>query len=200
MNEEEEHTRECGRRDRGQGMGGGQIPLSLTLILVTSQMLRNLHARPIIGTVKLITREEQLGGGTIVVPARAANWSDNACLLPYGELSIREAPPYSPNVDFHAYFAFWKRLVSGNVNLAGSQYMPTGSGSVSSDVEVPDDRISEALTAALRRADGVNRYLVQLTVKHGTVLLEGSQLDTGVLQRRRPLRLSQESRRLSICW
>ena len=68
------------------------------------------------GEMLLIAREERLGGGTIVVPAREAGASDGAWRLSYGGLSIREAPPYSPNVDLRAYFAFWKRLGAGNFN------------------------------------------------------------------------------------
>ncbi len=132
------------------------------------------------GEMLLIAREEQFGGGTIVVSARAAGKPDSAWHLPYNELSIREAPPYSPNVDFHAYFEFWERLGADNVNLSAFQYMPTGSGPVSSAVDVPDDRIEEGVVAALREAvDGeVDYHLVHVRVNRGTVLLEGYQNDT----------------------
>ena len=49
-----------------------------------------------------------------------------------------------------------------------------------SDVEIPDDLLQEAVTAALRNAGGagVDHHLVQVSVKRGTVLLEGYQSDT----------------------
>ena len=60
------------------------------------------------------------------------------------------------------------------------EYMPTGSGPVLSDVDVPDDRLQEAVTAALREATdtGVDYHLVHVSVNRGTVLLEGYQNDT----------------------
>jgi BON domain len=132
------------------------------------------------GEMMLVTREERLGGGTIVVPAREVGEPDGAWHLPYGELSIREAPPYSANVALHAYFEFWKRLGAGNVNNSMAEYLPTGSGWVPSDVDVPDDRLQEGVTAALREAAGLGVYshLVRVSVKRGTVLLEGEQNDT----------------------
>lgn len=132
------------------------------------------------GEMMLITREERLGGGTIVVPAREAGEPDGAWHLSYGELSVREAPPYSPNVDLHAYFEFWERLGVRNISSSVAEYMSTGSGPVQSDVEVPDARLQEAVIAALREAasGGVNRHLVRVSVKRGTVLLEGYQNDT----------------------
>jgi osmotically-inducible protein OsmY len=132
------------------------------------------------GAMLLIAREERFGGGTIVVPAREADAQDGAWRLSYGELSICEAPPYSPNVDLHAYFEFWERLGTSNSNVSISAYLSSGSGPVQSEVEVPDDRLQEAVTAALREAGdrGVDHYLVQASVKRGTVLLEGYQIDT----------------------
>jgi hypothetical protein len=132
------------------------------------------------GAMMLIARAEQLGGGTIVVPASEAGEPDDAWHLSYGELSIREAPPYSPDVDLHAYFEYWKRLGTGNYNDSMSEYMPTGSGPVLSDVHVSDDRLLEAVNAAIRQAagKGVDHYLVRVSVKRGTVLLEGYQNDT----------------------
>jgi len=129
------------------------------------------------GEMLLIAREERLGGGTIVVPAHEAYKQAEAWGLPYSELSICEAPPYSPHVDLHAYFEFWKRLGGDNMNSSMVQYMPTGSGPVPSEVEVPDDRLQEAVTAALREAAGVAYHLVRTSVKRGTVLLEVYQED-----------------------
>ena len=132
------------------------------------------------GEAILIAREERLGGGTIVVPGREGDESDGTWRLPYGELSIREAPPYSPRVNMHAYFEFWKRLGVGNFNGSMDEYMSTGSGAVVSDRDVPDDRLQETVTAALREAasGGVDHHLVQVSVNWGTVLLEGYQFDT----------------------
>ena len=58
--------------------------------------------------------------------------------------------------------------------------MPTGSGPVLSAVDVPDDHLQEAVTAALREAAsaGVDYHLVHVSVRQGTVLLEGYQNDT----------------------
>jgi hypothetical protein len=132
------------------------------------------------GGMILIAREEQFGGGTIVVPAREADETDGAWHLPYDELTILEAPPYSPNVDLHAYFEFWKRLGAGNFNDSVDEYTPTGSGPTLSDVEVPDDLLQEAVTSALREATGkgVDYHLARVRVKRGTALLEGYQTDT----------------------
>jgi hypothetical protein len=133
------------------------------------------------GEILLIAREERLGGGTIVVPAREADDPDGAWRLPYNELAIREAPPYSPNVELHAYFEYWKRLGAGDYNNSADEYMPTGSGPVisQSDVlDVPDDRLQDAVIAALREDREVDYHLVRVSVKRGTVLLEGYQSDT----------------------
>lgn len=132
------------------------------------------------GEMMLIAREERLGGGTIVMPASEAGEPNGAWHLPYDELSIREAPPYSPNVDLHAYFEFWERLGTGNFNMTMAEFLPTGSGPVRSDADVPDDCLQEAVTAALHEAAGrgVNHHLVRVSVKRGTVLLEGYQNDT----------------------
>jgi Ca2+-transporting ATPase len=130
------------------------------------------------GEMMLIAREERLGGGTIVVSAREVGEPDDAWHLPYGGLSIREAPPYSPNVDLHAYFEFWERLGISNFNTSAAEYVPTGSGPVQCYVDVPDDRLQDAVIAALRDAGGcVNHHLVRVSVKRGTVLLEGYQND-----------------------
>lgn len=132
------------------------------------------------GGILLIARAERLGGGTIVVPACEARETDGAWHLPYGQLSICEAPPYSPNVDLHAYIEFWKRLGTRNFSGSMSGYMTAGSGPVPSAVDVPDDRLEQAVTTALHEAasDGVNYHLTTVSVKGGTVLLEGYQNDT----------------------
>ena len=131
------------------------------------------------GQMMLIDRNERLGGGTIVVPERQAEEQDARWQLPYGELSMREAPPYSPNVDLSAYFAFWERLGSSNTNSSLSEYVPTGSGPVPSDWDVPDGDLREAVTAVLHESGGlVNLHTLQVSVKRGTVLLEGYQNDT----------------------
>ena len=131
------------------------------------------------GQMMLIDRNERLGGGTIVVPERQAEEQDARWQLPYGELSMREAPPYSPNVDLRAYFAFWERLGSSNTNSSLSEYVPTGSGPVPCTMDVPDDDLREAVTAVLHESGGlVNLHTLQVSVKRGTVLLEGYQNDT----------------------
>lgn len=132
------------------------------------------------GEMLLIARDNRLGGDTIVLPRAQASESDGTWHLSYGELSIHEAPPYSPNVDMHAYFAFWKRLGAGNSSSSADEYMPTGSGLVVSTVDVPDDFLQGAVTAALREAagEGIDYHLVQVSVNRGTVLLEGYQNDT----------------------
>ena len=131
------------------------------------------------GQMMLIARDERLGGGTIVVPERQVDEKDTPWKLPYGELSMREAPPYSPNVDLRAYFAFWERLGSSNTNSSLSEYVPTGSGPVPSPWDVPDSDLREAVTAVLDESGGVvNLHTLQVSVKRGTVLLEGYQNDT----------------------
>ena len=132
------------------------------------------------GAIMLITREKRLGGGTLAVPAREAVQSDGAWCLPYCELSILEAPPYSMNVDPHAYFEFWQRLGAGNLNSSVNEYIPTGSGPVHSDGHPPDDRLQKAVTAAIHDAagQGLAWHMVSVTVKRGTVLLQGYQNDT----------------------
>ena len=131
------------------------------------------------GQMMLIDRNERLGGGTIVVPERQVDEEGTRWRLPYGELSMREAPPYSPNVDLRAYFAFWERLGSSNTNSSLSEYVPTGSGPVPFTGDVPDSDLREAVTAVLHESGGlVNLHTLQVSVKRGTVLLEGYQNDT----------------------
>ena len=133
------------------------------------------------GKVMLIARDERLGGGTIVVPARDAEVVNGACSLAFGSVSIREAPPYSPNVDLNAYVDYWKRLGASNYTISLAEYMPTGSGSVPSEVDVRDDFLLQEVSAALRddaAGRSVNSHLVKVSVQQGTVLLEGYQNDT----------------------
>jgi hypothetical protein len=129
------------------------------------------------GLLLLIEREERLGGGTIAVPAKEAGEPErDGWHLPYGELSIREAPPYSPNVDLNAYLLFWERLGAANYNLAADEYTPTGSGPVDSERTVPDGQIRAAVESALR--EGLDYHLIQVDVHNGTVLLQGYERDT----------------------
>jgi len=159
----------------------GRTPMQPTQVLDADGQPVGTYQRSVDtpdGEMMLIAREERLGGGTIVVPAREAGEPDDAWHLPYGGLSIREAPPYSPNVDLRAYFEFWEQLGVSNFNSSADEYVPTGSGPVQSDVDVPDDRLQEAVIAALRDAGGcVNHRLARVSVKRGTVLLEGYQND-----------------------
>ncbi len=132
------------------------------------------------GEMMLIARAERSGGGTIVVPARQASVEDGAWHLSSGTLSVREAPPYSPNVGLYAYFEFWERMGGDNFNQSADEYVPTGSGPVPSSVDVPDAQLQVSVTAALHAAGGagVNFHLVRMSVTRGTVLLEGFQTDT----------------------
>ncbi len=130
------------------------------------------------GEMLMIARDERLGGGTIVISAHNAGQPDDAWHLPYGELSVREAPPYSPNVDLHAYFEFWKRLGTDNFNRSKAEFMPSGSGPVASDVDVPDDQLHDQVIAALGETNFIYPHLITVSVKRGTVLLEGSQNDS----------------------
>jgi hypothetical protein len=131
------------------------------------------------GEMVLVARDERLGGGTIVLSTVQAGEPDTAWRVPYGELSILEAPPYSPNVDMHAYFTYWERLGVDNVNISASAYESAGSRIVDCDVEVPDEGVKEEVIAVLGDTDGVVApHLIRVSVKNGTVLLEGSQLDS----------------------
>jgi fructose-bisphosphate aldolase class I len=131
------------------------------------------------GKMLLIAREGELGGGAIVVSASEADERYGALHLPYGEVSIREAPPYSPNVDLHEYFEYWQELQAGNLTISNEAYMPTGSGPVSSDEDVPDDRLQDSVGAALHDAAHglVDTHLLRFGVNRGTVLLKGYQND-----------------------
>jgi len=140
--------------------------------------LESIYTRD--GDMILIDRDSRYGGGTIVVSAAQATQSKSGWILPYGELSIREAPPYSLNVDLHSYFEFWRRLGAKNTNISATSFMSTGSGPVQSDVNVSDGWIRDQVESALREASGssVSYDLIDLSVNHGTVLLEGFQNDT----------------------
>ncbi len=132
------------------------------------------------GKVMLVTRDERFGGGTIVLSAHEAGDPEQPWHLPYGELSIREAPPYSPNVPLHAYFDFWERLGADNRNISMDAYLPGGSRTLQTNGGVPDDMLREAITDALDEdTDGViNVHGIDMSVHEGTVLLEGFQNDT----------------------
>jgi fructose-bisphosphate aldolase class I len=141
------------------------------------------------GELVMIARDKRLGGGTIIVSARelpaaservAGNADVAKWRLPYCELSILEAPQYSSNVDLHAYVEFWERLGTRNSNASLEGYLPTGSGSVRSAVELPDALLLEEVNAALHDSTGgsVNTHLARVSVKHGTVLLDGYQNTT----------------------
>ncbi len=132
------------------------------------------------GEMLLIAREERLGGGTIVMPMADVKQDDKtgSWNLSYGVLSIEEAPPYSPNVDLHAYFEFWKRLGTDNFNRSKVDYQPAGSGPVPCDVEVPDNELQRQVEAALNHTADIYPHLITVTVNRGTVLLEGTQNDT----------------------
>jgi hypothetical protein len=132
------------------------------------------------GDMILVSRDEEYGGGTIVVTAEQVTKLEDGWKLPYGELSVLEAPPYSPNVDLHAYFEFWRRLGAKNTNISATSFQPKGSGPVKSDVDLADGWIHDQVENALTEASGsfISYDLIDLSVNHGTVLLEGYQNDT----------------------
>jgi len=132
------------------------------------------------GEAAVIQRAERLGGGTIVLPDRDLEQRGEEWVVPYGDLSILEAPPYSPNVELEAYLDFWKRVGTSNMMSSVSEFLPTGSGPAESDQDVPDAQIEEMVNERLRDASdkGVNHHLISVSVNKGTVLLEGFQGDT----------------------
>jgi osmotically-inducible protein OsmY len=58
--------------------------------------------------------------------------------------------------------------------------MPTGSGPVQCDADLPDALVQEEVIAALRddAGESVEPHLIRVSVRSGTVLLEGFQFDT----------------------
>jgi hypothetical protein len=167
---------------------GGTMPSSAPVAGAMPQRVTDLNGQDIgvyirrVDTAKggavLIERAESLGGGTIVVAAddleqRAADWT-----VPYEDLSIMEAPPFSPNVELDAYLDFWKRVGTSDMNTTLNQFMSSGSGPVRSGQDAPDARIEAMVKEHLQEAEGVADHLVRVSVRNGTVLLEGYQGDT----------------------
>jgi hypothetical protein len=131
------------------------------------------------GVVVLVHRAEHLGGGTIVLPASELEDRAEVVVAPYGTLSIREAPPYSPNVPPESYLRFWKRLGASNTNQSDTDFLPADSGPVAGPPShLTDDEIAELVRDRLQGAPGVSPRLIETTVRNGTVLLEGDQNDT----------------------
>jgi hypothetical protein len=132
-----------------------------------------------LGAAVLVQRIEELGGGTIVLPADQLEARGDEVASPYSRLSIREAPPYSANVPVMAYLRYWDRLGAGDVNQSEASYVPTGSGPVAGPVsDLTDEEIAGLVKQALRDAPGVVANPIRVTVSGGTVLLEGEQNDT----------------------
>ena len=131
------------------------------------------------GAVVLVHRAEHLGGGTIVLPARELEERAEEIVAPYGMLSIREAPPYSFNVPLEAYLRFWKRLGASNTSQTESQFVTADSGPVAGPPsDLTDDEIAELVKDRLEQASRVFPHLITITVRNGTVLMEGEQNDT----------------------
>lgn len=130
--------------------------------------------------VVLVERSDELGGGTIVLPSIELEDRGEEMLAPYGKLSIREAPPYSPNVPFDAYLDYWRRLQDGNVFQPESGFVPTGSGPVAGlHADISDEEVTELVRERIENAtpSGVAPHLIELSVRNGTVLLQGYQSD-----------------------
>ena len=131
------------------------------------------------GAVVLVHRAKDLGGGTIVLPADELEERAEEVAAPYGKLSILEAPPYSSEVPLESYLRFWKRLGAGNVNQTESEFLTADSGPVAGPPSRnSDSQIAELVKDRLRRESGVLPHLIEITVRNGTVLLEGDQEDT----------------------
>jgi hypothetical protein len=132
------------------------------------------------GEAVLVQRADGFGGGTIVFSARDLALQGGKWVVPYGDLSVLEAPPFSVNVELEAYLDFWEKLGSTNALGSASEFMSTGSGPVASDQEVPDAQLEELVQESLRQAarEGVDHYLARVTVNKGTVLLAGYQFDS----------------------
>ncbi len=137
------------------------------------------QAATVLGTAVLVDRAEELGGGVVVLPARELEVREGHVVAPYSRLSLREAPPYSDNVPLTSYLEYWNRLGTSNVSQSESSYLSTGSGPVAGPrVEVPDEEIAARVRQRLKEASGVAASAIHVTVKGGTVLLEGDQNDT----------------------
>ena len=133
------------------------------------------------GALAIVEREERLGGGKIVLPMRELDESGDCYDAPYDELSTREAPPYSINVNLESYLEYWRRLADINYSSSATSFLPTGSGLIEGDhPEVSDEQIEKHVKEKLRaaRSEGVHSRVIRVTVKNGTVVLEGHQNDT----------------------
>lgn len=109
------------------------------------------------GAVVLVHRAEDLGGGIIVLPASELEDRAEEIVAPYGELSIREAPPYSSDVPLDSYLRFWKRLGASNSSQTESEYLTADSGPVAGPPSsLTDDQIAELVKDGLQRASGVS--------------------------------------------
>ena len=78
------------------------------------------------GAVVLVSRVELLGGGTVVFPIRELEDRGEEIAAPYDELSLLEAPPYSPNVNLEVYVTYWLRLADTNYSSSATAFLPTG--------------------------------------------------------------------------
>ena len=133
------------------------------------------------GAVVLVSRVESLGGGTVVFPIRELEDRGKEIAAPYDELSLLEAPPYSPNVNLGAYVTYWQRLADTNYSSSATAFLPTGSGRITGEIaDAPDDQIEAQVKRRLRAAasHGVRHRTIQVTVNNGTVILQGHQNDT----------------------
>jgi hypothetical protein len=131
------------------------------------------------GVLVLVHRAEHLGGGTILLPASELEDRAEEVVAPYGKLSIREAPPYSTNVPLESYLQFWKRLGAGNSNQGEDSFLSADSGPVDGPPShLSDDEIVQLVRDGLRGVPGVSSHAIEVTVRNGTVLLEGIQNDT----------------------
>ena len=133
------------------------------------------------GAVVLVSRVESFGGGTVVFPIRELEDRGKEIAAPYDELSLLEAPPYSPNVNLEAYVTYWLRLADTNYSSSATAFLPTGSGPVTGETaDVSDDQIEAEVNRRLRAAasHGVRHRTIQVTVNKGTVILQGHQNDT----------------------
>ena len=131
------------------------------------------------GEVVLVHRAEHLGGGTIVLPLGELEDRAEEVVAPYGKLSILEAPQYSSDVPLESYLRFWKRLGAGNIGQTKSEFLSADSGPVAGPPSSNTGaQIAELVKDRLQQAAGVSPHLIEITVRNGTVLLEGDQEDT----------------------